>query len=165
MSLTRAARIGFQRLALLAVLFSLLPLSAFARQPAARRFQARLHLSQAGPPVPDPRCTPPTELVTLTGAGNATGMARVAAEGSHCIVDDPAEEDFTDGLLVLSGARGDLFLEYSGTDVAGVLDGTFVITGGTGAFAGATGEGTLKGMGSAADERGTIRLRGRIAVP
>jgi hypothetical protein len=92
-------------------------------------------------------------------------MGPISVEGSHCIVDDPADPNFSDGLGVLSSARGEMSFEYSGTDVAGVLDGTFVITGGTDTFAGASGSGTLRGTASAEEERGSLRLRGRIVLP
>ena len=92
-------------------------------------------------------------------------MGRVAAVGSHCIIDDPAETAFTNGELVLSNTRGQLFITYSGNDTAGSLDGTFVITGGSGAFAGASGEGTLSGNAFADEERGFVILEGTITLP
>ena len=65
----------------------------------------------------------------------------------------------------MSGRRGELNLTYEGTDVGGVLNGTFVVTGGTGAYAGATGSGILTGMGSSEEERGVVRLSGRLSIP
>jgi hypothetical protein len=129
-----------------------------------RHFRARIDLTQTGPPVPDARCSAGTVLVSFTGSGNMTRGGRVSAEASHCIVDDPAVEPFTDGEMTLSSRRGDLFIEYEGNDAAGDLSGTFVITGGTGDFAGATGGGTLSGT---ADPAGIGRgiLEGTISVP
>ena len=127
-------------------------------------FRARFHLVQAGPPAPDARCPDGTVLVSLTGSGNVNGAGRVSATASHCIVDDPAVEPFTDGEMTLSGRRGDLFIEYEGHDAAGELSGTFVITGGTEEYAGATGGGTLSGRGSTSGEGRGI-LEGTIDVP
>ena len=64
-----------------------------------------------------------------------------------------------------AGTKGLTNLHTSGTDTAGFLEGAFVLTGGTGDFAGATGDGTFRGTGSSAEERGTIRLRGRLVLP
>jgi hypothetical protein len=130
---------------------------------AARRFRVRVDLVQTGGPTEDPaRCAPPTEVVELGGNGNGAGLGRVTVTASHCIVDDPADPNFTNGLMTISAARGDIFLSYSGTDTAGVLEGTFTITGGTGLFAGATGSGTFSGVGSASEQRGSGVLEGSI---
>jgi hypothetical protein len=130
-----------------------------------KAFGARLRLMQTGPPEADPRCPAPTVLVSLVGSGVASRLGRVSAVASHCIEDDPASIPFTAGLLVMSNPRGDLFIEYSGTDTAGDLEGTFVITGGTGRYAGAAGGGTLSGRGSPEEERGSIRLEGTVTIP
>ena len=130
-----------------------------------RSFHARLRLAQTGPPVPDPRCAGGEVLVSLTGGGSATRLGPVSASGSHCIQDDPASIPFTAGMLVISGRRGDLFIEYEGTDTGGVLNGTFRITGGNDDYEGASGGGVLTGTGSAEEERGVVRLTGRITIP
>jgi len=131
-----------------------------------RSFHANLRLIQTGPPVPDPaRCAGSDVLVSLAGAGSATRLGPVSASGSHCIQDDPASIPFTAGMLVLSGRRGDLFIEYEGTDIGGTLNGTFRITGGTGDYVGAFGSGVLTGTASAEEERGVGRLTGRITIP
>src|SRR5687767_12351602 len=78
------------------------------RAEADRYFRARIDLEQTGPPVPDPRCPAGTVLVSFTGSGNVTRVGRVAAAASHCIVDDPAVEPFSDGEMTLSSSRGDL---------------------------------------------------------
>jgi hypothetical protein len=139
--------------------------AASSAEAATRRFTALLDLSQTGPPEPSPRCAAPTVLLSLEGGGTASRIGRVTAAGSHCIVDDPADPNFTDGELTLTSADGELFLTYSGTDVAGDLEGTFTITGGTGAFAGASGEGTLSGTALPGEERGIVLLRGRLTLP
>jgi hypothetical protein len=40
------------------------------------------------------------------------------------------------------------------------LDGVFVVTGGSGRYAGASGRGTFSGTGSSVEERGSITLVG-----
>lgn len=134
-------------------------------QAATSRFSAVLHLSQTGEPEPSPRCAAPTVLLSLEGDGTVSRVGRVTAAGSHCIVDDPADPNFTGGELVLVAAGGSLLLSYSGTDTAGDLEGTFTITGGTGAFAGASGEGTLSGVALPDAESGIVMLRGRLTLP
>jgi hypothetical protein len=157
---------SFRRIAGTAILLlSLLASSLPVQSQGDKRFRARLDLVQSGPPVSDARCPAPTVLVSFTGSGSATRMGRVTAVGSHCIIDDPAETAFTNGELVLSSGRGQLFINYSGNDTAGSLDGTFIITGGSGAFAGATGEGTLSGTAFADEERGVGTLEGTIEIP
>ncbi len=147
------------------ILLSLLVWSAPAQFKSSKRFRAVFETFQTGPPVVSPRCAAPTLLVSFTGSGVATRLGRVTVDASHCIIDDPAEPDFTNGLMVISNARGQLFGQYSGTDTAGSLDGSFFITGGSGAYAGASGEGTLSGMALAEEERGFVMLEGRIALP
>jgi hypothetical protein len=147
--------------ALVAVVAAALLLPADAT--AARRFRVRVDLAQTGGPVADPsRCAAPTEVVFLEGTGNGAGLGRVTVTASHCIIDDPADPNFGNGLMTISGGRGDIFLSYSGTDTGGVLEGTFTITGGTGAYAGATGGGTFSGLGSATEQRGSGVLEGTI---
>jgi hypothetical protein len=128
-----------------AALLVVMSFGAHIQAESTSHFRARLNLVQAGDPVPDARCPAGTVLVSFTGSGNVTHSGRVSVEASHCIVDDPAVEPFTEGEMTLSSRRGDLFIEYSGNDAAGDVTGTFVITGGTGDFAGASGSGTLSG--------------------
>jgi hypothetical protein len=126
-------------------------------------FRARIELEQTGPPVPAARCPAGTVLVSLTGTGNMTGSGRLSADASHCIVDDPSVEPFANGIMTLSTRRGELFIEYEGNDAAGELTGTFIITGGTGDFAGADGGGTLRGTAGLDGGRGI--LEGTISTP
>jgi hypothetical protein len=128
----------------------------------AARFRVRLDLVQTGPPTPSPRCPASTVLVSLTGSGTGTRLGPVSADASHCIVDDPSVPSFDEGTMRLSSRHGDIFIEYSGTDTDGVIEGTFTIVGGTGAYEGATGGGTLSGFASREEERGFGLLDGRI---
>lgn len=139
--------------------------SASADAASSRRFAARLDLELVGGPTSPSRCTEPLVLVELEGAGTAAPLGRVTAEASHCIIDDPADEGVSDGMLTLTGSRGSLFLTYSGTDVAGVLSGVFLIVGGGGDYSGATGEGTFSGIAVREEDRGFVLLRGRLSVP
>lgn len=148
---------------LLVLMIALDPASAEAAP--GRRFVAHLDLALVGPPVSPSRCTAPLVLVELEGRGRAARLGRLTAEASHCIVDDPADEGVNDGLLTLVGAAGSLELAYSGTDVDGELRGVFLITGGTGALAGAAGEGTLSGVAVREEDRGFVLLRGRLRLP
>jgi hypothetical protein len=127
------------------------------------RFRARIDLAQTGDPAPDVRCPAGTVLVSFTGSGNVTRVGPVSAVASHCIVDDPAVEPFTEGEMTLSSDRGDILIEYEGNDAAGDLSGAFVIVGGTGDFAGATGGGTLSGRAGLGGGRGV--LDGTMTLP
>jgi hypothetical protein len=123
-------------------------------------FRARLDLIQTGPPISDARCAAPTLLVNLEGSGNAARLGPVTAIASHCVEDDPSSIDFTGGQLLISSSHGQVFMDYSGTDVAGDLDGVFIVTVGTGRCAGTSGRGTFSGTGSSVEERGSITLVG-----
>ena len=149
------------------VLFVLLAALGAGTADAARsrRFVARLSLELTGPPISPSRCAPPLVLVELEGEGTAARLGAVTAEASHCIVDDPADEGVSDGLLTITASGGALELTYSGTDVDGDLSGVFVITGGSGELAEATGEGSFSGIAGREEDRGLMLLRGRLAVP
>jgi hypothetical protein len=130
---------------------------------AASRFRARLDLVQVAKTPDEARCgAEPRVRIDLTGEGRVTRIGRVTAEGSHCTIDDPSSVPFDGGILVVSAADGDINIDYSGTDNAGALDGIFTIVDGTGAYAGATGGGTLSGAAVPGEERGRIVLDGWI---
>ena len=130
---------------------------------SASRFRARLDLLQVAKTPDEARCgAEPRVRIDLTGEGRITRIGPVTAEGSHCTTDDLSSMPFDDGILVLSASEGDIVIVYSGSDNAGDLDGTFTISGGTGAFAGATGGGTLSGTAVPGEERGRIVLDGWI---
>lgn len=137
---------------------------------ATFRFRATFEATQLGEPEPSPRCPEGQVLVRIEGRGTATRIGRVTATMSHCIIDDPAEPDFTNGEMVLTSVRGDaIFIQYAGTDTpsgegTSIIDGTFAIVGGSGAYVGATGGGTLSGTGSTSGSGNGI-LDGTITLP
>jgi hypothetical protein len=104
--------------------------------------------------TPD-RCPPGyIFLSSATEAGHATHLGRFEAGFSHCI--DPITNAYAAGLRTLTAANGDeLWLEYSGqaqylAPPAATLPYSFTgpvtVVGGTGRFAGATGELTESGQ-------------------
>jgi hypothetical protein len=153
-----------RRIAILCLLLTGLGVMT-AEAARSRRFVARLNLELIGPPVSPSRCAPPLVLVELEGEGRVNRLGAVTAEASHCIVDDPADEGVSEGLLTITAGDGALELTYSGTDVDGDLSGVFIITGGSGELAGATGEGTFSGIAVPEENRGFVLLRGRLTVP
>ncbi len=128
-----------------------------------------------GDPFPDPaRCDPPSLVVAIEGTGFASFLRQirpVTVHQTHCIIDDPSDPNFTNGRFKIIFATGDEILgTYSGTDVAtgpdtSLLDGAFTITGGTGAFAGVSGEGVLLGRASRSGRVKPGVWTGRITIP
>jgi len=114
----------------------------------------------------------------LHGSGNSTYLGLVTATSEDCI--NPRDASFTAFSfssaaptgVVLVAANGDLLhLRYSGTlaprpNAPHVIAGAFVITGGTGRFAGATGSGSVSGSESinplAGTGQGQVVLTGTI---
>ena len=139
--------------------------SATVQAATTRRLLIRFEAGVAGEPVSDPRCAAPMVLVELEGSGRSNVLGAVVAEASHCIIDDPSDPGINDGLMTIIGEDGTIDLTYSGTDDAGDLSGVFIITGGTGAYAGATGEGTFSGIADSATNTGSVLMRGRITLP
>jgi hypothetical protein len=156
------------RNALASFLLSLVLLvMASASFAAPSRFVAHLDGAQVGDPVSPSRCDsvgPDLVLITLEGTGRINRVGPVTVAATHCVIDDPAEPAIEAGQMTLTAEDGTLELVYSGTDDAGDLDGVFMIVGGTGAFAGATGEGTFSGVIEPGNT-GSIDLRGRISLP
>ena len=135
---------------------------------ASTRFLARIDGSLVGTTT-DPRCTAlgPEEwiLIQIEGTGRINGHGPVTVAATHCVIDDPAEPAIEEGEMTLTEEDGStLELSYRGTDNAGDLEGTFMVTGGTGVWTGASGTGTFSGMAGDLDT-GFLLLRGRITVP
>ena len=130
-----------------------------------------------------------SESVVFGGSNgcNATGMIRGSGQASHlgratlvsqdCIVfTSPTSPNFnfSSSTLVLQAANGDqLFATYSGTATpqaggALLLSGQFILNGGTGRFASATGTGTIDGLEDISGVPyqpavGTVMLSGKIS--
>lgn len=153
-----------------AAAFLLLAVGSATLSAATFRFRATFEATQLGEPEPSPRCPAGQVLVRIEGRGTATRIGRVDVTMSHCIIDDPAEPDFTNGEMVLTSIRGDaIFIQYAGTDTpsgegTGTIEGTFTIVGGSGAYAGASGGGTLSGTSSTGGS-GVGLLNGTITLP
>jgi hypothetical protein len=88
-----------------------------------------------------------------TGAGEATHLGKFTLVGVETVyVKDFPQFISVEGAFTMTGADGDqVFVEYSttgGINEEGSLDiiGTYYIVGGTGRFAGATGEGELRAI-------------------
>ena len=94
------------------------------------------------------RCSTPSDWVAhWSGTGTSSHTGKISAFGSDCDRVDLATGNvvYDEGVITEWGANGDyIFATY--TNGRGTLGGTFTddwtITGGTGRFAGATGQGT-----------------------
>ena len=109
---------------------------------------------------------------TSSGSGHASHLGRITLSTTETLdfVTTPGTLVIRDGRLVMVAANGDeLYWSYEGTastpdeDGDSSLTGTFVITGGTGRFSGATGGGTFEGSGNAVTGVATLAYRGTIA--
>jgi hypothetical protein len=123
----------------------------------------------AAPPAPG-RCSAPALTVTITDApGTLNPFGAASTTQSHCVT--PPSLDFTDGIFTFTFASGGSFSgTYSGTLVPiappvsfGII-GTFIITGGTGNFAGATGGGSASGTQDFATGEFTLQLNGTVTA-
>ena len=112
--------------------------------------------------------------VQVEGHGQGTHVGRYTITRHHCF--NPALATFEDGTFELTAANGDKILgTYSGF-VAGVVEvddqgnplvviinATQVITGGTGRFAGATGQVDLYSEFNLVTHRGVFTMKGWIS--
>jgi len=145
--------------------------SSVSASPTDAAFAATIHISEqvapANPPIP---CF---LIGTISGTGVATKLGAVTLESTDCI--NPLTPAFTSfvfssmGGVVLTTLNGDEVLAtYSGfLSSNGAITGTFVIHGGSGRTANATGSGILKGFEAIDLATGTgsgqIRLEGTIS--
>lgn len=163
--------------------FILLAMAAAAASPAHAQqarpasFTARLSFTEVVLPAqPGSGCF----LVgQLSGSGSSNQLGRVTASTQDCINPrDAAATSFSfhnniaPTGLVFTGESGDrLFARYSGTLTPRTgaphrISGLFVITGGTGRYAGATGGGVVDGheeLGQPGTGRGEVSLLGVIS--
>ena len=150
--------------ALIAAVFA--PLSSAA--PAS--FQATIFFSEVVVPTGS---TAPCVLVgTISGTGVASKVGAVHLASTDCINPLPPTGTsfaFSSSQVVLTTSRGDqIWATYTGVlSAEGIITGAYVVYGGTGHFANATGLGSIQGsetidfatgMGS-----GQIRLQGTLS--
>ncbi len=116
--------------------------------------------------------SPPCFLVgTIEGTGviPTLGNESVALTSTDCINPLPptfTSNAFSSSHVVLNTSRGALLATYSGIlSSKGVITGTFVIYGGSGDFANASGSGTLFGFETIDPTGGTgqIKLKGTLS--
>ena len=110
--------------------------------------------------------------MTTSGVGHASHLGRITVSTTETLdfVTSPGTLLVRDGRQVMVAANGDeLYLSYEGTgslpdgDGESVLTGTFVVTGGTGRFSDASGDGTFGGSGNAVTGLASLSYRGTIA--
>ena len=108
---------------------------------------------------------------TTTGTGHATHLGRVTGSATDCVVATSAYAFKFGGQLSLIAANGDeLRATYRGMlvptatpPIYRITDGTYTITGGTGRFSTASGNGTLDGLENLATGQGNFDLKGFIS--
>jgi len=139
--------------------------------PTDAAFAATIHISEQVAPANQP--IPCFLIGTISGNGVATKLGAVTLESTDCI--NPLTPEFTSfvfssmGGVVLTTMNGDeVMATYTGVlSSNGVINGTFVIHGGTGRTANATGSGILRGFEAIDLATGTgggqIRLEGTIS--
>lgn len=132
-------------------------------------------------PSPDGACQPTAEHPGLTATGKIAGQGLGAPIGGFAITSiDCIRSDipgqflppfaFSSSTLTLTARNGDqLVARYSGTGTLSplgllILTGRFEITGGTGAFGGARGSGSLSGVENVITQppSGFVTLSGQI---
>ena len=104
----------------------------------------------------------------ISGTGHATKLGKVTVASTDCI--NPITEtlfSFLSTDVVFTTANGDqIFAIYSGTfsieDQVGVITGAYLIAGGTGRYALATGAGTVNGQEDMVTGKGQIQLFGTL---
>lgn len=106
----------------------------------------------------------------INGKGNSSHLGKVSLAATDCINGVLALFVFNKGKLTLTAANGDtLTADYQGTIVPTatppVYDaiGTYVVTGGTGRFARASGFGALTGSLDLVTGESSYRMNGKIA--
>ena len=134
-------------LALVALIATLVGLVGLVGPTQASEHQLRGfngHATGAATFVPDPACTTLSLRTVSTATGTASQLGPVTMSAVHCSGDHIA------GTMTLTGSRGTVTLRYEG-DCTPYQPGVtlvecethFVVTGGSGRYAGATGSGHL----------------------
>ena len=104
----------------------------------------------------------------ISGTGQATKLGKVSVVSTDCI--NPITEtlfSFLSTDVVFTTANGDqVFAIYSGTfsiqGQVGVITGAYLIVGGTGRYALATGAGTVNGQEDMVTGKGQVQLFGTL---
>src|SRR6266487_671528 len=120
--------------------------------------------------APNPDACGTGSLVNIVGNGNATELGRFTDTQHHCIYPDSLV--FDNGHFVFTAANGDLlvgsyhgFLTPTGNPTVFDVHGQWVVTGGTGRFANATGSGVASGSLNAETGLVNLKLDGTISHP
>jgi len=107
---------------------------------------------------------------TTTGAGISSLLGAVSLEANDCITPAATSFSFVGEMVFTVWGGDELFADYSGSftptaypSIFSLTDSIFKITGGTGSFLGATGDGTLQGVQNIANGWGVMQLTGQIA--
>ena len=153
---------------LLATATLLVPSVTLAKQP--KPFKATIAISEVLEPKGGPPCF---FLGHISGTGHATDVGTVTVASLDCLNPDPLNTMvlwFSSHQVVLTATNGDqLFATYGGTlttqGAAGAISGGWQITGGTGRFSQATGQGVVQGLEnlSVSPAQGEVELTGEIA--
>jgi hypothetical protein len=143
---------------------SLAPRVAEAELPAP--FKATIAITESIQVVGAPPCFVQGDI---SGVGQATKLGKVTIASQDCI--NPITETlftFFSTDVVFTTTKGDqLFATYSGTfsvqDQVGTITGAYIIIGGTGRYALATGAGTVNGQEDMPTGQGQVQLLGTIS--
>lgn len=139
----------------------------------------RLPYSAGGPEsvlqeAPHPDCGPGKLKVDVEGSGQGTHIGRYTIVRRHCF--DLATASITDGYFEQTAANGDrlwgtyygtpggvLEFDENGNPLVVIINSPWTITGGTGRFAGARGEGDTEGSLNVVTKEGNFSMKGWIS--
>lgn len=127
--------------------------------------------------APDPDvCGPDRLRVDVEGSGEATHLGHYEIIRQHCFNPGMNPPTFEDGVFEMKAANGDtvngtysgvladvLEVDGDGNPVVILIDAPFVITGGTGRFSDAQGEGSSEGIFNLVTEQGDFTMEGTIS--
>ena len=161
-------------LSALAALSTLLVVLLGAVVAPAQAESVDLDANGAGTAIGAPTTDPNIYTVTVIAAGHSALLGKFRVRAHHFT--NVSAGTFADGAITFEGAHGRLFGTYDGTELATGSPDTFTIlgavtvVGGTGRFAGATGEATFSGVlhiigispGGLVRETVTLELHGSL---
>ncbi|MFP3852948.1 MAG: hypothetical protein ACLFWD_01500 [Anaerolineales bacterium] len=125
---------------------------------------------------PDPDvCGEGRLKVDVEGTGEATHLGEYQITRRHCFNPGNNPPTFEDGIFEMTAANGDVLsgtyagaladvleVDQNGNPVVIVIDAPYVITGGTGRFADAAGEGETEGIFNLQTQQGDFTMEGWI---